>query len=79
MQQGMWLIALPVLGALAAVGCLLLIKVTRRRQATRSGESSEVVPANPMSREQAKTITRRYVAVAVVVTIGVLGLLLWSL
>lgn len=79
MQQSMWLIALPVLGALAAVGCLLLIKVTRRRQATRSGESSEVVPANPMSREQAKTIPRRYVAVAVVVTIGVLGLLLWSL
>ena len=79
MQQGMWLIAQPVLGALAAVGCLLLIKVTRRRQATRSGESSEVVPANPMSREQAKTITRRYALASALVLIGLLILLLWGL
>ena len=79
MQQSMWLIALPVLGALAAVGCLLLIKVTRRRQATRSGESSEDVPANPMSREQAKTITRRYALASALVLIGLLILLLWGL
>ncbi|WP_348675738.1 hypothetical protein [uncultured Abyssibacter sp.] len=67
MESALWLLVLPVLGALIAVGCLLLIKITRRRQATRSGNSSDVVPANPMSAEQARMITRRYaIAVGIV-------------
>ena len=54
------LIVLAVLGGAFAIGAVLLIKVTRRRQATRTGADSDVVPANPMTQQQARTIARRY-------------------
>ena len=53
------LIVLAVLGGAFAIGAVLLIKVTRRRQATRTGADSDVVPANPMTQDNRREIGTR--------------------
>lgn len=57
-------IAVLVVGALLAVGAVLLIKITRRRQATRGDSDPSLptgVPARPMSQAHADRLLRRYV------------------
>ncbi|MEN8821253.1 MAG: hypothetical protein ABF271_09120 [Abyssibacter sp.] len=70
-----WLVALPTLGALVAVGALLAIKVRRRRDAASDPQPSNVVPAKPMSQTQAHRLLRRYLW-AVAAVLALLGLFL---
>jgi hypothetical protein len=55
-----WLFAWPVLMALAAVGALLLIKITRRRQGTVHPEMTASVPVRPLAAADARRMLRRY-------------------
>jgi hypothetical protein len=70
-MEAFWTLAGPVLMGLAAVGAVLWIKITRRRQATQSGPFGGAVPANPLSAADARRMSRRYGMVA-----GVLVLLI---
>lgn len=59
-----------VLMALAAVGVVLFIKITRRRQGGPRHGVGVAVPVNPMSAEHASRLQRRYLwAVATVVSV----------
>lgn len=66
-MDAFYLIAGPVLLGLAAAGAVLFIKITRRRQATRSGQFGGAVPARPMSAAHARRLSRRYAAAAALV------------
>ena len=72
------MIATAVIAAVAAAGIVLLIKIERRREATRVGALGGDVPALPLSRTDARRMLRRYLtAVAVIVAaIVCAGLLL---
>lgn len=59
-QQAYWVVAYPLLAAVLAVGALLLIKIVRHRQAAKDARRLDAVPAQPMSRDQARTLIRRY-------------------
>lgn len=79
-MEAFLLVAWPVLLAVLAAGAVLLIKIARRRQATRAGRFGGAVPARPMSAEHAARLSRRYwwtagVVVAVLAAFGI-GLLL---
>lgn len=54
------LVAIPVIGALAAVGAVLAIKISRRRQQGAAYGRGTAVPVTPMSRERAAALIRRY-------------------
>jgi hypothetical protein len=60
--QAFLMIAMPVLMGLVAIGAVLAIKITRRRQA--SGHATDdvatAVPATPMSSQHANRLWRRY-------------------
>lgn len=67
------LIAWPLLTGLLAIGSVLLIKIARRRQATRDGQSA-TVPALPLSSEDARRMLRRYLwGAALALLVLVLG------
>lgn len=56
-------IAMAVIGALLAVGAVLLIKITRRRQGSRGVSDPNLqtgVPTRPMSKTHADRLLRRY-------------------
>jgi len=58
-----WLaVSIPVGMAVLAVGAVLAIKILRRRQATKYGQS-EQVPAAPWSASDARQMWLRYAAV----------------
>ena len=68
-----WLaISIPVGMAVFAVGAVLAIKILRRRQATRDGQS-QMVPADPLSAQDARKMWRRYAAVTAVI-VGMVGI-----
>lgn len=74
-MEAFWLVALPIVMAVVAAGAVLAIKVTRRRQATRSGDLGGTVPANPLSAADARQMLWRYgltaaLIAAVLVVIG---------
>ncbi|WP_133164369.1 hypothetical protein [Solimonas fluminis] len=78
-------IAGPLLMGLVAVGVLLSIKIARRREATRSASAGrasrvgETVPAQPLSRQDAAAMIRRYVwSAAAIVAALLLALLLMA-
>lgn len=72
-----WLFAWPVLMALAAVGLLLAIKITRRRQGTVDPSMSGMVPVRPLSAVDARRMQHRYVlaAGAILLMLLLLGVL----
>ncbi len=71
-----WLLAAPILMGLLAVGAVLFIKITRRRQAMRDRAFTDAVPAKPLSQHDARRMARRYLWVAAaIVVVLVLGLL----
>jgi hypothetical protein len=70
-MEAFWMVAGPIVMGLAAVGAVLFIKITRRRQATRAGQLGGAVPANPLSAADARRMRRRY-GVAAAVVAGVL-------
>lgn len=53
-------IAFPILMALAAIGVLLRIKITRRLQPHTRNTIDQTVPADPLSADDARTMWRRY-------------------
>lgn len=57
-ETTLWLIAGPVLMAMAAVGAMLLIKIARRRQASRDGRHTGTVPALPLSAADGRRMIR---------------------
>jgi hypothetical protein len=57
-------VAAAILMALLAVGALLMIKIARRREATRTGAFGGTVPAKPLSAQDAQRMTTRYAIVA---------------
>jgi hypothetical protein len=65
-------ISIPVGMAVFAAGAVLAIKIQRRRQATRDGQS-HMVPADPLSAQDARKMWRRYAAVAAVI-VGLIGI-----
>lgn len=78
-MEAFWVMAVPILMGLAAVGALLFIKIARRRQATSTGHLGGTVPANPLSHADARKMSRRYgVAAAVVVALLVAAAILAS-
>lgn len=78
-MEAFWTLAGPVLMGLAAVGAVLLIKITRRRQATRSGQLGGTVPANPLSATDARRMSHRYgVAAAIVAGLVIVAAILVS-
>lgn len=72
-----WLFAWPVLMGLAAVGVLLAIKITRRREGSVDPGMTDSVPVRPLSAVDARRMQHRYVLVAgaVLVTLLLLGFL----
>jgi hypothetical protein len=75
-MEAFWLVALPIVMAFIAAGAVLGIKVTRRRQATRSGDLGGTVPARPLSAADARRMLWRYgvtaaLVAAVLVAVGV--------
>ena len=48
-EHTLWLIAGPALMAMTAVAALLLIKIARRRQASKDPRHTGTVPALPLS------------------------------
>jgi len=67
-----WLIAWPLLLGLGAVGALLFIKTTRRRQAMHNPAYTDVVPARPLSAADAARMRRRYLWIAGVLLLSLL-------
>lgn len=58
--EALLLLAIPVIGALAAVGAVLAIKIARRRQQAAAYGRGTAVPVRPMSNERAASLIRRY-------------------
>lgn len=76
------IIAIGVLGAMVAVGAVLLIKISRRRHASRAPRQPTLdtgVPGNPMSRQHAERLQRHYVQAFAVVLTGLAALAAWLL
>ncbi|MDP9141061.1 MAG: hypothetical protein M3O62_09750 [Pseudomonadota bacterium] len=74
------IVSIGVLGALAAVGAVLTIKIARRRRAATMPAESQLdtgVPATPMSASQARLWIRRYwfTALAIALLIATAALL----
>lgn len=59
----LWLIAGPALMAMAAVGTVLLIKIARRRQASRDPRHTGTVPALPLSAADGRRMLRIFLLV----------------
>lgn len=75
-------IAIIVVAGLLSIGAVLLIKITRRRQAARGISDAALptgVPTRPMSRAHANRLLRRYLwsvaAVLILLLVGVLMVL----
>lgn len=79
------IVSLAVLGAMAAAGIVLGIKIARRRRAAPDADNDAVdvtVPAVPMSSLQAQYWMRRYTvaaaAILVVLLVAAVVVLSWS-
>lgn len=70
-----WLIAGPVLMAMAAVGAVLLIKIARRRQASRDPRYTGTVPALPLGVADGRRMIRIFLRVCAVLLALLLSLL----
>lgn len=57
-EPALWLVAGPALMAMAAVGAVLLIKIARRRQASRDPRHTGTVPALPLSAADGRRMIR---------------------
>lgn len=79
-QYALVQLAMIVIAGVLAVGAVLLIKITRRRQAARGLSNPALptgVPTRPMSREHADRLLRRYLwSVATVLTLLAVGVLI---
>lgn len=62
-------IAGPLLMAVVAIGVLLFIKISRRRQ-SRPQSHDALVPVTPMSTAQARRLTRGYLLVLALIVVG---------
>lgn len=69
------IVAFGILGALAAAGAVLFLKISRRRGAS-PGER-DAVPVTPMSQQHAQRLVRRYLwsLAAVVIVLALAGVL----
>jgi len=76
MFQAFVILAMPVLIGLVGAGVLLMIKIRRRRDATKTQTLDGPVPADPLSYADADRMWKRYwtVSGSVVALLAIIGI-----